>query len=103
MESGETTNYHRESERERTTDGENRRVQGGRGVVLTALVHVIEVRVVGAWRGREGGKKSAVWCSIPNSMDVQTGGCLPTLGPVLNAGRVVQSQKYWLRRKGDSD
>lgn len=34
-------------------------------------------------------------------MDVQTGGCLCTLGPVLNAGGVVQSQECWWRRGGD--
>lgn len=63
MESGETTNYHRESEREGKTDGENGRVQEGTGVVLTALVHVIEVRVVAAWRGREEGEKKKD-CSV---------------------------------------
>lgn len=34
-------------------------------------------------------------------MDVQTGGCLCTLGLVLNAGGVVQSQECWRRRGGD--
>lgn len=33
-------------------------------------------------------------------MDVQTGGCPCTLGPVLNAGGVVQSQKSWRRGGG---
>lgn len=94
MESGETTNYQRELERERKTDGENGRAQKGRGGgVLTALVHVIEVR-----RGlRRGAAFRTAWT-------VQTGGCPATLGPVLNAGGAVQSQKYWRRRrKGDSD
>lgn len=69
--------------------------KGGGGFVLTALVRVIEVLVVAVWKKRPqcGAAES------PNSMDVQTGGCLCTLGPVLNAGGVVQSQKCWWRRR----
>lgn len=46
------TNYHRELEEEKKTDGENGRRQGGWGwgFVFTALVHVIEVWLKQYWK-----------------------------------------------------
>lgn len=88
------TNYHRELDKERKTDGENGWRRGGLEWwgwdYLYCPCSCNRGSVVAVWKKRPqcGAAES------PNSMDVQTGGCYPcTLGPVLNAGGVVQSQK----------
>lgn len=100
---GKNANYHRELETERKTDGENGRWRGRRvgvmggcgGFVFTALVRVIEV-----WLQQYGKNDCSVVQQSPNSMEAQTRGCRCTLGPVLNAGGVVQSQRSWWWRRG---
>jgi len=79
--------------REEETDGESEK--GKRGRPGFSSLSLLEYSWFGFYR-IEKKERERLQCGAavsPNSRDIQTGGCLYTWGPVLNAGRVVQSPR----------
>lgn len=97
MEIGGKTSYHRNLGWERKADGENgKRQQGGRWWFCSSLPLLMQLRIKCSREKRP--QYGAV--EIPNnSLGVQTGGCLCTLGSVLNAAG-VKGCVGWRREHG---